>query len=611
MAYLCGRATHNEPLFVGAISAGVVVSVAFAGWTAVDGARRRRVGGTLIIVFFSACAVRGCVAGHRDVAGDELSAASRGPAHGLMLLEVEGASTPGSRCRIEVAGKDGGARFALWIPPERCPLASGDTIRVSAADLSPRAHLLSPDPTAHLSTEAVFTVRRDETETYWHAVADLRQWAWQGSRGDPGRGFVAASAIGLVSAMAPEDRAGVRRAGVGHLIAISGMHVGFLALVVLRIVRRGLGPVGIGPRTAVAISAIPVVAYVAATGAAAPAVRAVAMLAVVGAGAVLGRPTHGLTVVAVAATAMLFVDPSWAVDPGFQLSVAAMIALVRIPPGAGLLHVSWQLQWAVLPVALVHFGPPAAGIVVANLLALPIFTAWVMPLAAVGALAAPVFGAAAFDPAAAGAELILLVAAEAAALPLVPPWVLGTIAAAAIVLRRCKIRRGFVPSFAAAAGVLVVLLLAPAPRSDAPPAQWFAIGGWRRPTVVAVGDDVACIKDPGDAARRWPQRLDALGDRQGRRRVGVAPGPAPCAGAAHRAAPQRPSGGGAMHISRRGTRSCRVASMRPASRGANWGGWCGRLEHMVLDARAMAARSVRIRGESWRLILHSLLNSSR
>jgi ComEC/Rec2-related protein len=431
-----------------------------------------------------------------------------------MALTVIGASTPGTRCRIEAAGD--GAPMTLWVPIDRCPLAAGDAIVVAAADLTPQVPLLSARATAHLSTAAVFTTHRDDGEIYWHAVASMRQWAWEASRGDRGRAFVAGSAIGLVSAMPPEDRAGVRRAGIGHLIAISGMHVGFLALVVLRTLQRVLGPLGVGPRVAVAVSWIPVVAYVAATGAAAPAVRAAVMLAVVGAGGVLGRPTHGLTVVAMAATAMLFVEPSWAVDPGFQLSVAAMVALVRMPPDAGLVHVSWQLQWAVLPVALVHFGPPAAGIVIANLLALPIFTTWVMPLAALGAIAVPFVGAAAFDPAAAGAELILLVAGHAAALPPVPSWGLAAVAALAIALRLFGIRRAVVPSFAAATCVLGVLAFAPSAPArtgadQVPDAVWFALGGWRRPTVVAVGDGAACIKDAGDDPRRWPERLDTLG----------------------------------------------------------------------------------------------------
>jgi hypothetical protein len=216
-----------------------------------------------------------------------------------------------------------------------------------------------------------------------------------------------------------------------------------------------------------------------------------------------------------AATVMLIARPSWAIDPGFHLSVAAMAALCRLPLEAGLVRVAWQLHWAVLPVAMLHFGPAGAGGVAANLLALPVFTAWIMPLLAVGALAIPFWGAAAIDPAAAGADLVLLVADRIAAWPVVPDWMLAICAAVALLVRvlpRWRFRDAVAPPFLASVGVLAVIAFGGPAVATAPRAGWYAFGSRRAPTVVAMhGDRTACVRDPGGDPKRWHAQLDAMG----------------------------------------------------------------------------------------------------
>jgi predicted membrane metal-binding protein len=52
------------------------------------------------------------------------------------------------------------------------------------------------------------------------------------------------------------------------------------------------------------------------------------------------------------------------------------------PPG--LLRQSWEVTWATCPIGLVHFGEAAAWGVLSNLIAVPVFTLWVLPLGALG-----------------------------------------------------------------------------------------------------------------------------------------------------------------------------------------------------------------------------------
>lgn len=112
-------------------------------------------------------------------------------------------------------------------------------------------------------------------------------------------------------------------AGLVHMLSISGLHVGLIALAVTT----ALGAFGLSRAGAGWGSVALVALYVAVIGAPAPAVRAVAMLAAAAASRALQRPTSPWAALAVGAAAPL-VDPHLVTDIGYQLSVAGMIALI-------------------------------------------------------------------------------------------------------------------------------------------------------------------------------------------------------------------------------------------------------------------------------------------
>jgi competence protein ComEC len=113
------------------------------------------------------------------------------------------------------------------------------------------------------------------------------------------------------------------RAGLVHLLSISGLHVAIISGAVLL----ALQTLRLGPRLArwlaVAITGL----YVVAIGAPAPALRSGAMLAAATAAWALQRPVSAWATLALGALIPLLADPRTILDLGYQLSVSGFAAL--------------------------------------------------------------------------------------------------------------------------------------------------------------------------------------------------------------------------------------------------------------------------------------------
>lgn len=123
--------------------------------------------------------------------------------------------------------------------------------------------------------------------------------------------------------LSPEMRDEFAAAGLVHMLSISGLHVGLIALAVTV----ALGAAGLPAARAGWGSVLLTAVYVAVIGAPAPAVRAVAMLAAAAASRALQRPTSPWAALAIGAAAPL-ADPRLVADIGYQLSIAGMVALI-------------------------------------------------------------------------------------------------------------------------------------------------------------------------------------------------------------------------------------------------------------------------------------------
>jgi len=212
------------------------------------------------------------------------------------------------------------------------------------------------------------------------------------------RGVIVALALGDQDAIAAEDWNTFWATGVGHLVSISGLHITMLAALAAAIAAwlwvRWPGAAIRVParRVAVVVGVAVALGYTLMTGYAVPAQRTFLMLAVGAACVLLDRHGTPSRVLALAALAVLLVDP-WAVlTVGFWLSFGAVAAIFMAMGAragkAGRLRAALTEQWSVTlamaPIMLALFQQVSLVAPLANAIAIPVVSLLVVPLAIAG-----------------------------------------------------------------------------------------------------------------------------------------------------------------------------------------------------------------------------------
>ncbi|GAA4019725.1 ComEC/Rec2 family competence protein [Sphingomonas swuensis] len=230
------------------------------------------------------------------------------------------------------------------------------------------------------------------------------------------RAQLAASEAGIATALATGDQGSVleedadamRRSGLAHLLSVSGLHiaaaVGFAYFLVLRLL-------GLIPALALrlnlviigfAAGALTGIAYTILTGMQVPTVRSCVAALLVLVGVVLGREALSLRLIATGALVVLLVRPEAIAGASFQLSFAAVTALVTLYASTpfrrlferreeglarawlrslgAMVATGLAVEIALLPFALYHFHRAGLYGVGANLVAIPLTTFVIMPL---------------------------------------------------------------------------------------------------------------------------------------------------------------------------------------------------------------------------------------
>ncbi|MGQ4659421.1 DNA internalization-related competence protein ComEC/Rec2 [Lysobacter sp. F6437] len=208
--------------------------------------------------------------------------------------------------------------------------------------------------------------------------------------------FVRALALGDTRGLDDADWHVLRANGLTHLVAISGFHVGlvagFFALLVAGTwwLFPALGRRCPRPVAAAIAGLLGAALYAAVAGFALPTVRTVLMIAVVAGLRVSRRNASTFDSLALAAIAILLVDPLAVLGAGFWLSFLGVAWLLWCLPGAGrkpvrdLLSAQGVATLGLLPLSVVLFGQASLVGPVANLLAVPWWSLVVVPLALVG-----------------------------------------------------------------------------------------------------------------------------------------------------------------------------------------------------------------------------------
>ncbi|WP_238382678.1 ComEC/Rec2 family competence protein [Tabrizicola thermarum] len=247
-------------------------------------------------------------------------------------------------------------------------------------------------------------------------VDRLRRWLTQGmlARMDGQAGAFAAGAMtGDRSAITEDTVRALRDSSLAHLLAISGMNMAFLTGFVFALIRYGLALV---PFVALRVNTRKVAAWVSLgvalfylllSGANVATERAFIMISVFLGAILLDRRALTLRSVAVAGMILLLAKPESLLEPGFQMSFAATIALIvgfaaldgsiyrqRLPrwlmPVFTLVLSSLIGGLSTAPYAAAHFNRFTDYGLLANLLTVPVMGAVVMPAGAMAALLAPV-----------------------------------------------------------------------------------------------------------------------------------------------------------------------------------------------------------------------------
>ncbi len=229
-------------------------------------------------------------------------------------------------------------------------------------------------------------------------------------------GLYRALLIGDRSGLSPSLQEQFTRTGAVHLLAISGMHMGLIALITVFLfnwlLKRSTWLLLRLPawKFAAILALLPLTGYALIAGLHPPAVRALVMTAIFFIAVVVDRRWSIPTNIAIAALILLAAHPMSIASASFQLSFAAVISIALLypearnlftaPPAQGRvsvlgnrllagLAISVAASVGTLPLLLLHFNRFSLLSPLSTLLIEPFLCFWALPLGLLGCLAIP------------------------------------------------------------------------------------------------------------------------------------------------------------------------------------------------------------------------------
>ena len=282
-------------------------------------------------------------------------------------------------------------RVLLELPPERAP-PQGAVLELRARPVAPRGPETGFDERGWLARRGVHVVLRGDDG--WRIVgrrggiggvgdrlrAHVEATLARGTTGERRR-LLTGIVLGEDSGIDRELRDAFQASGLQHLLAVSGQNVAIVAVGVVMAARI----VGLGRLVGEALAILVVLSYALAVGWQPSVVRAAVAGTLASLAWIVARPRDRWHALAVGALVLLAWMPRSALEPGFQLSFAAVAAIFLVLPRMSGVPDAYPVPrgfWDVLvvagacglvtaPIVWLHFGRVALWTVPANIAAEP------------------------------------------------------------------------------------------------------------------------------------------------------------------------------------------------------------------------------------------------
>ncbi|MGE7204750.1 ComEC/Rec2 family competence protein [Sphingomonas sp. NPDC019816] len=229
-------------------------------------------------------------------------------------------------------------------------------------------------------------------------------------------GIAAALATGDVGAIGQADAEAMRRAGLAHLLSVSGLHITAVVGIVMTMTIRllalwpWLALRARLPLVGALAGALAALGYTVLTGAEVPTIRSCVAAMLVLVALAMGRQAVTLRLVAAGAVLVLLFRPEALMGASFQLSFAAITAIIALHEhpamrrwfgphpdwrwsalrsGGGLLVTGLVVEAALMPIAIHHFHKAGLYGAFVNIVAIPWTTFVAMPIEILALLLEP------------------------------------------------------------------------------------------------------------------------------------------------------------------------------------------------------------------------------
>lgn len=206
-------------------------------------------------------------------------------------------------------------------------------------------------------------------------------------------GFLKAILLGEKDALDKNIKEDFANSGLSHILAVSGLHTGVIALILLTlfqvvILKRNLARV---------LTILALFYYILLSHSAASVQRAVIMISLVLIGKILQRKPDSINILFAAAFIILLINPQQIFSVGFQFSFLSVFAILAIYPVfskviyglydkfkpaywlLNLMAISFVVQLVLAPLTIYYFHKIAFGGIIANVIAIPIISL-ILPL---------------------------------------------------------------------------------------------------------------------------------------------------------------------------------------------------------------------------------------